>query len=177
MATFYAEPASASWQGNYFPRAAGGNSPRWETFEISVTAAQAVANNIFNLVKLTSDTLILDGYMTCSGLDSHATATATVDLGFLSDADGDGDTDVIDFFVDGLAIGASGAAATVNFDANDLGTTGPFYPVDTLTSDGSNNTGYFVSAKLLGTVATAAAGTIRVGLLLADKNAQSSAAE
>jgi len=66
---------------------------------------------------------------------------------------------------------------TVNFDVNDLGATGPFQPVDTLTSDGSINGGYFISAKLLGTVATAGAGTIKVGLLIADKRAKSSTSE
>jgi len=66
---------------------------------MTVTAAQAVANNIFNLIKLDRNTIVLDGYMFVEGLDVHATTTATVDLGFLSDADGDGDTDVIDFLL------------------------------------------------------------------------------
>ena len=177
MATYYHNDCAASWQGNYFAASANQNGPTWVTRTINVTAAQAVANNIFNLIKLDRNTIVLDGYMTCEGLDSHATATATVDLGFLSDANGDGDTDVVDFFVDGLAIGAAGAAATKNFDTNDLGTVGPFVPVDTLTSDGSVNGGYFISAKLLGTVATAAAGTIKVGLLIADKRSMSADAE
>lgn len=172
MATYYAEPASASWQGNFFPRGASNGEATWETVEISATAAQAVANNLFRLIKLDADTIVLDGYCTVTGLDGHATPTATVDVGFESDSDGDGDTDVVDFFVDGMSVDT-----TVNFDANDLGATGPFYPVDTLTSDGSRATGYFVTAKLLGAVATAAAGTIRIGLLIAPKNGHSSAAE
>lgn len=177
MATFYSEPASASWQGNYFPRGALANGPTWVTYSISVSAAQAVANNIFNLVKLDRNTIVLDGYMTAAGLDVHATTTATVDLGFLSDADGDGDTDVVDFFVDGAVLPTLTGGVTVNFDVNDLGATGPFVPVDTLTSDGSINGGYFISATLLGAVATAGVGTITVGLLLADKSYVQSAAE
>jgi hypothetical protein len=169
MATFYTDQCNASWQGTYFPRGAQNGGPTWVTYSIAVTAAQAVANNIFNLIKLDRNTIVLDGYCYAEGLDSHATATATIDLGFLSDANGDGDTNVVDFFVDGLAIGSAGAGATKNFDTNDLGATGPFIPVDTLTSTGAVNGGYFISAKLLGTVATAAAGTIKVGLLIADK--------
>jgi len=177
MATFHAEPASSSWQGNFFPRSSFANGPTWQIFSISVTAAQAVANNIFNLVKLDRNTIVLDGYMTAAGLDVHATTTGTVDLGFLSDADGDGDTDVIDFFVDGAVLPTLTGAVTVNFDVNDLGATGPFVPADTLTSTGAINGGYFISAKLLGTVATSGVGTITVGLLLADKSFVASAAE
>jgi hypothetical protein len=174
MATFYGADAAASWQGNYFPRESFANGPTWVTYEVDVTAAQAVANNIFNLVKLSRNTIVLDGYMYAEGLDVHATTTATVDLGFLSDANGDGDTDVVDFFVDGAVLPTLTGGVTVNFDVNDLGTTGPFIPVDTLTSDGSINGGYFISAKLLGAVATAGAGKIKVGLLLAEKAANNS---
>jgi hypothetical protein len=177
MATFYSDACAASWQGNYFARGAGNNGPTWVTYETTVTAAQAVANNIFNLCKLDRHTIVLDGYMYAEGLDVNASTTATVDLGFLSDADGDGDTDVIDFFVDGAVLPTLTGGVTVNFDTNDLGTTGPFIPVDTLTSTGANNGGYFISAKLLGTVATAGDGLIKVGLLIANKNASSSAAE
>lgn len=175
MATFYSADAKASWQGNYTNvRGPINGVPTWTTFKINVTAAQAVQNSIFNLVKLDRNTVVLDGYLKTTGIDSHATATATVDLGFLSDANGDGDTDVIDFFVDGHACGNAGAAVTTNFDGNDLGTIGPFQPVDTLTSDGSVNGGYFISAKLITAVATSAAGTIEVGLLLAPKGAVAS---
>lgn len=177
MATFYSKDASASWQGNYFPKASFANGPTWVTYSMSVTAAQAVANNIFNLVKLDRNTIVLDGYLYAEGLDVHATTTATIDLGYLSDANGDGDTDVVDFFVDGAVLPTLTGGVTVNFDANDLGATGPFIPVDTLTSDGSVNGGYFISAKLLGTVATAGAGLIKVGLLLADKSAITSTSE
>jgi len=176
MATFYSADAKASWRGDYTNvRSALHGAPSWVTVTMSVTSGQAVANNIFNLIKLDANTVVLDGYLKTTGIDGHATATATMDLGYLSDADGDGDTDVIDFFVDGHSLGNAGAAAITNFDGNDLGTSGPFYPVDTLTSDDSLNTGYFISAKLLGAVATAAAGTITVGLLLAPKDGHSSA--
>jgi hypothetical protein len=177
MATFYHNDCAASWQGNYNAAGANQNGPTWVTREMTVTAAQAVANNIFNLIKLDRNTIVLDGYMYAEGLDVHATTTATVDLGFLSDANADGDTDVVDFFVDGAVLPTLTGGVTVNFDGNDLGTIGPFVPVDTLTSDGSINGGYFISAKLLGTVATAGAGKIKVGLLIANKNAMSSASE
>lgn len=176
MATFYTDDSGPSWQGNYFPRTAGPNGqPTWVTYTMNVTAEQAVADNIFNLVKLSRDTIVLDGYLYAEGLDVDATTTATIDLGFLSDANGDGDTDVVDFFVDGAVLPTLTGGVTVNFDVNDLGTVGPFIPVDTLTSDGSANGGYFISAKLLGTVATAGEGLIKVGLLIADKASNESA--
>lgn len=177
MATFYHNDCAASWQGNFNAASANQNGPTWITREMTVTAAQAVANNIFNLIKLDRNTVVLDGYVYAEGLDVHATTTATIDVGFMSDANGDGDTDVVDFFFDGLVLPTLTGGKLGNFDTNDLGTIGPFIPVDTLTSDGSINGGYFVSVKLLGTVATAGAGKIKVGLLIADKRAMSSAAE
>jgi hypothetical protein len=170
MATFYAEPCNASWQGNTFPRAANQNGPVWITQKVSVTVGQAVANNIFNLFKLSANTIVLDGYVATTGLDSNASATATVDVGFLSDANGDGDTDVIDYFADAHACANLGVRASKSFQAGDIGTLGPWIPSQTVTSTGLNSTGYFISAKLLGAVATAAAGTIEIGLLICDKN-------
>jgi len=173
MATLYHPSAAASWQGNYRASSAGPNGePTWVNFSLNITAAQAVQNNIFKMVKLDANTLVVGGYITTTGIDSNATATATVDVGFLSDANGDGDTDVVDWFVDGHACANSGARALTTFEAAD----GYFYPVDTLTSDGSANGGYFISCKLIAAIATAAAGNITLGLCLVNKDAVAGAA-
>lgn len=178
MATFYSEPASASWQGNYFPRSSHANGPTWATFSVSVTAAQAVSGNIFNLVKLTSDTIVIDGTVTASGLDVHASTTALVDVGYFSDANGDGDTDNADWFVDGAVLPTLTGSVTTSFfaAAADGFAVSPFIPASTTTADGDRTTGYFVGASLLGTVATAGVGVITVRLLLADKTFVTAAA-
>jgi hypothetical protein len=172
MTTFYSEPASASWQGNYFPRSSFANGPTWQNFSISVTAAQAVSGNIFNLVKLDRNTIVLDGTMTATGLDVNSSTTAVVDLGYLSDANGDGDTNNADWFVDGAALPTLTGSITASFFATaaDGFEVSPFIPAFTLTSTGKKTTGYFISASLLGTVATAGVGVITVGLLLADRS-------
>lgn len=178
MATFYSEYAQPSWQGNYYPIEAGpGTAPRWVKYRMNITAAQAVTGNIFNMVKLSANTVVLEGSFTTHGVDVHAaTATATWDVGFLSDANGDGDTDDIDWFVDGAATAAAyvspSSEVTVNFGHSGAGgyDAMPYRPIDTLTSAGTANGGYFISVKLLGTVATAGAGWIEVGMLIADKN-------
>lgn len=180
MATFYAEPAAASWQGNYFTREAGNGGPSWVSTEVSVTAAQAVSGSIFRLIKLSADTVVLGGYLYAEGLDVDGTTTALVDCGFVSDIAGDGDpADNADWFVDGAVLPTLTGGVTATFyEANSDGLgVNPFVPADTATSDGSRNTGYWVYASLLGTVATAGVGSIKIGLLIADKGAQSSAAE
>ena len=174
MATFYHEAAQPSWQGNYFPRESGPNGqPTWVSYTMSVTAAQAVSGNIFKLVKLSRNTIVLDGYLRADGLDVDASTTALVDVGYVSDAAGDGDpADNADWFVDGAVLptltGGITAQFSVNTAADGYGIS-PFIPADTVTSTGAVNGGYFVYASLLGTVATAGAGTITVSLLLADK--------
>lgn len=178
--TFYHPDAAASWQGEYFPKMAGPNGqPTWVTYSVSVTAAQAVSNNIFHMCKLSSDTLVIGGYLKASGLDVNASTTALVDLGFMSDANGDGDTDSVDWFVDGAVLPTLTGSVVASFDASAAAGYGimPFIPADTLTSTGANTTGYFVTAKLVGTVATAGAGTITVGLLLANKDFVTAAAQ
>jgi hypothetical protein len=179
MATFYHNDCAASWQGNFNPAGANHNGPTWITREMTVTAAQAVSGNIFNLIKLDRNTVVLDGYCYAEGLDVNASTTALVDLGYFSDANGDGDTDNADYFVDGLVLPTltGGAQASFFATAADGFEVKPFIPVDTLTSDGSINTGYFVGASLLGTVATAGVGKIKVGLLIASKHAMASASE
>lgn len=179
MATFYHNDCAASWQGNFNAAAPNQNGPTWVEREITVTAAQAVSGNIFNLIKLDRNTIVLDGYVYAEGLDVHASTTALVDVGYFSDANGDGDTDNADYFVDGAVLPTltGGVYASFFATAADGFEVKPFVPVDTLTSDGSINTGYFVGASLLGTVATAGVGTIKVGLLIANKGAMSSAAE
>ena len=168
MATFSHPDCVASWQGNYFAKDAGPNgSPAWHHFSLNVTAAQAVQNSIFKMCKLSSDTVVLGGFITTTGVDGHSTATATVDVGFLSDANTDGDTDVIDYWVDGHACANSGARATTTLEAMD----GLFYPADTLTSTGAATTGYFIACKMITAVGTSAVGNITLSLLLASKNA------
>jgi hypothetical protein len=179
MATYYHNDCAASWQGNYNAAGANQNKPVWVTREITVTAAQAVSGNIFNLIKLDRNTIVLDGYLYAEGLDVNASTTALVDVGYFSDANGDGDTDNADYFVDGAVLPTltGGIYASFFATAADGFEVKPFIPVDTLTSDDSINGGYFVGASLLGTVATAGVGTIKVGLLIAPKNGMTSAAE
>jgi len=177
MATFYHESAQPSWQGNYFPRGANQNGPTWVTREMTVTAAQAVSGNKFNLIKLDRNTVVLGGYLYAAGLDVDASTTALVDVGYVSDAAGDGDpADNPDWFVDGAVLPTLTGGVTASFyEANADGYhAAPFVPADTVTSTGAINGGYFVYASLLGTVATAGVGTIKVGLLIADKNDSSS---
>lgn len=179
MATFYHNDCNASWQGNFNAAGANQNGPTWVTREMTVTAAQAVSGNIFNLIKLDRNTIVLDGYMYAEGLDVNASTTALVDLGYFSDANGDGDTNNADFFVDGAVLPTlTGGVYASLFEANADGYhKKTFVPVDTLTSTGAINTGYFVGASLLGTVATAGVGTIKVSLLIADKRGTSSTSE
>jgi len=179
MATFYHNDCAASWQGNFNAAGPNMNGPTWVEREMTVTAAQAVSGNIFNLIKLDRNTIILDGYVYAEGLDVNASTTAIVDVGYFSDANADGDTDNADYFVDGAVLPTSTGGVYASFFATaaDGFEVKPFVPVDTLTSDGSINGGYFVGASLLGTVATAGVGTIKVGLLIANKGAMSSASE
>ena len=180
MATFYHESAQPSWQGNYFPREANQNGPTWVTRTMSVTAAQAVSANKFYLFKLSRNTVVLDGYLYAAGLDVNASTTALVDVGYVSDAAGDGDpADNPDWFVDGAVLPTLTGGVTATFyEANADGYhVSPFVPADTVTSTGAINGGYFVYASLLGTVATAGVGTIKVGLLIADKGSVSSTSE
>ena len=179
MTTFYHNDCNASWQGNFNAAGANMNAPTWVTREITVTAAQAVSANIFNMIKLDRNTIVLDGYVYASGLDVHASTTALVDVGYFSDANGDGDTNNADYFVDGAVLPTltGGIYASFFATAADGFEVKPFIPVDTLTSAGTINGGYFVGASLLGTVATAGVGTIKVGLLIADKRATTSTSE
>lgn len=179
MATFYHNDCAASWQGVEYAASANQNGPTWVSREIEVTAAQAVSGNIFNLIKLDRNTIVLDGYCYAEGLDVNASTTALVDVGYFSDANGDGDTDNADYFVDGAVLPTltGGVYASFFATASDGFEVKPFIPVDTLTSDGSINKGYFVGATLNGTVATAGVGKIKIGLLIADKRAMSSDAE
>jgi hypothetical protein len=181
MTTFYHDAAQPSWQGNYFPREAGPNGgPTWVTYTVSVTAAQAVSANKFYLVKLSRNTVVLDGSVTAAGLDVNSSTTALVDVGFVSDIAGDGDpADNADWFVDGAVLPTLTGAVTASFYATaaDGFEVQPFVPADTATSDDAVNGGYFVYASLLGTVATAGVGTITVRLLIADKSGYSSTSE
>jgi len=179
VATFYHNDCAASWQGNYNAAGANMNGPTWVTREMTVTVAQAVSANIFNLIKLDRNTIVIDGYLYAAGLDVNASTTAIVDLGFISDVNGHGDTNNADYFVDGAALPTlTGGIYASLFEANADGYhKKPFIPSDTNTTTDAINGGYFVSASLLGTVATAGVGTIKVGLLIADKRAMSSASE
>jgi len=171
--TFYHPDAKASWQGDYFPRMAGPNGePTWVTFSVSVTAAQAVENNIFHMCKLSADTLVLGGYVKASGLDVHASTSGLIDVGFTSDSNGHGDTNSADWFVDGAVLPTLTGSVIAQFgEANSSGYgIMPFVPSDTNTTTGANATGYFVTAKLNDTVAQAGAGVITVGLLIANKD-------
>lgn len=179
MATFYHESAQPSWQGNYFAREANQGKPTWVTRDVTVTAAQAVSGNVFKLIKLSRNTVIIDGYLYAAGLDVSASTTALVDVGFLSDANGDGETDNADYWVDGAVLPTlTGGIYASFFEANSDGYhKKPYIPVQTLTSTGAINGGYFVAASLLGTVATAGVGSIKVGLLIADVSSSSSTSE
>ena len=179
MATFYHNDCAASWQGKYNAAASNHNGPTWITREMTVTAAQAVSANIFYLAKLDRNTIILDGYVYAEGLDVHATTTALVDVGYFSDVNGHGDTNNADYFVDGAVLPTltGGIYASFFATAADGFEVKPFIPSDTNTTTDAISGGYFVGASLLGTVATAGVGTIKVGLLIADKHAMSSASQ
>lgn len=162
MATLYHSNAKASWQGNYFPRDAGpGDKPEWHRFEVEVTAAQLALNNVIRLVKLSSDVIVLGGQLNTDELDSHATPTLVLDVGYAADTA----TDDPDFFVNGSA----GASANVPFIAGIGAASAAYVPAD--------NDDYFVEVLVQTAPATAAAGTITVSLLLAGKGVAASTVE
>lgn len=150
MATFSHPRAKASWQGNYDVFGAGYNGIRLEAIELNVDAAQLVSGNVFNLIKLSSNTVILGGWIETDTLDS-GTPTLDLDVGY----DLDSGTDDPNYFFEG---GGAGASFSGNFIAGVGAAAIPFVATDD----------YFVNVTLTASAATGEDGAIRVYLILAD---------
>jgi hypothetical protein len=162
MATYYHPQAKPSNPGaDVDVRGAGYNGVRLECIELEVTAAQLAINNTFNFARYNSDTVILGGWVEFDELDSHATATLDIDIGLK-----DGTTTDADALLNGGVITGGGPAKAVL-------TAGVGTAVVTNLAMVAD---YTVYATVIAAPATAAAGTIKLCLLLGDKASVNAAA-
>lgn len=149
--------ATASWQGNFDVYNVGPNDTAPRLLRISLEAATTDldAADVFKFIKLGSDTIVIGGWVNTDALDSNGTPTWEFDIGY----DPDTASADPDFFYNGAAAGSHNA----NFIAGIGAAAAPFIP-----DDGDE---YMITAVNTAGAATAAAGTITLSLLLANKEA------
>jgi hypothetical protein len=160
MATFYhpnAKPGSLS--GVAEVRGAGFSGLRLQTYDLEFTAAQLNTGDVIYLDKFDNDTVILGGWIQFDELDAHATATLDIDCGW-----DDGTTDDPDGFLNGGVISGGGPANVVL-------TTGVGTAVATFIPAAA----WDFKLTVIAGAATAAAGGIKVCVLLADASSQNQA--
>lgn len=161
MATLYhplAKPSNPG--GDVDVRSAGYNGVRLEVIEAEFTAAQLALNNTVNFIKLSSDTVILGGWVEFDELDAHATATFEFDIGLK-----DGTTTDPDALLNSGVI-SGGGPANVQLTAG-IGTS--------VVTNLAMAADYTVYGTVIAAPATAAAGTIKLCLLLGDRSGANTA--
>jgi hypothetical protein len=162
MATYYHPKAKGSNPGGDVDVfGAGYNGIRMECIELEVTAAQLVLNNTFNFIKLNDSTVILGGWVEFDELDSHATATFEFDIGLK-----DGTTTDPDALLNSGVISGGGPANLVLTAG--IGTA--------VVTNLAMVADYTVYGTVIAAPATAAAGTIKLCLVLADRSSANAAA-
>lgn len=162
MATFYHPHAKPSNPGaDVDVRGAGYNGVKLECIELEVTAAQLAVNNTFNFAKYSDSTVILGGWVEFDELDSHATATFEFDIGLK-----DGTTTDPDALLNSGVISGGGPAKMVLTAG--IGTA--------VVTNLAMVADYTVYGTVTAAPATAAAGTIKLCLLLADSSSANAAA-
>lgn len=164
MATYYHPFAKPSNPGSDVDvRGAGYNGIRMENIELEVTAAQLALNNTFNFIKLEADTVILGGWVEFDELDSHATTpTFEFDIGLK-----DGTTTDPDALLNSGVISGGGPVNVVL-------TAGVGTAVVTNLAMAAD---YTVYGTVVAAPATAAAGTIKLCLILGHRSSVNAAAE
>lgn len=131
----------------------GSSNIRLQTYELEFTAAQLNTADIIYLDKFNADTRILGGWIEFDELDAHATTPLLeIDCGW-----DDGTTDDPDGFLNSGVIAGGGPANVVL-------TTG----VGTAVSTFIPAADWDFKLTVIAAAATAAAGTIKVSVLLAD---------
>ncbi len=162
MATYYHPAAKPSDPGgNQDVRGAGYNGIRLATYDVEFTTSQLATGDKIILDRFSSDTRVIAGWIEFDELDSHATTpTLDIDVGW-----DDGTTDDPDAFLNTGVI-TGGGPATYVF------TTGIGTAVTTFVPAAD----WDFELNVVAGAATAAAGGIKVSVLLADGASSNAAA-
>ncbi len=164
MATLYhpfAKPSSPG--GDVDVRGAGYNGVRLEVIEAEFTTAQLALNNTVNFIKLSSDTVILGGWVEFDELDAHASSpTFEFDIGLK-----DGTTTDPDALLNSGVISGGGGVSVVLTAG--IGTS--------VVTNLAMAADYDVYGTVVAAPATAVAVTIKLCLLLGDRSSVNAAAE
>lgn len=162
MATYYHPKALGSNPGGDVDvYTAGYNGIRMECIELEVTAAQLVLNNTFEFIKFDDDTVILGGWVEFDELDTNGSPAFEFDIGLK-----DGTTTDPDALLNSGVISGGGPA-------NAVLTAGVGTAVVTNLAMVAD---YTVYGTVIAAPATAAAGTIKLCLLLGDRSSVNTAA-
>lgn len=163
MATFRHPKAKLSNPGlDQEVRGAGYNGVRIETFELEVTTAQLAIGSVHEFAKFNDDTVILGGWVEFDELDTNGSPAFEYDIGYIDDSANDDP----DAFLNSGVVAGGGPANVVLTTGIGTGVA-TFLPADD----------WVLKGTVIAAPATAAAGTIKLCVLLADRSSTNEAAE